>query len=680
MRSAAKQYKVKRKQALQAGGMVTSKEPWLIPRGKLARAVNIRLITTPYGDGKLALQAVTRPGTRRLSASPLPGGQAIKAHLRYLGVDFVAGDTGLYRLVDGEPVFICSLASAPELLPYRGKVMVLDGGYAKSVDPSDGYACSVLWDEDGYLWDWLDADLDAGQKLYSGSVTRFGIKDASPAFGPGAIPITQVSVWLSRVGSPTGSVLVKAYAADGTTLLGSGELTDLTTTLGTASTLQSLYLEAAAGQDLSTPQNTERYIVIEYASGDSSNCVQVHYANVSSGGKGVSYSGAWSLQAAKQPVMAVTPGLPPMASTGAVRDDRLWLAGGDWVDEADKSKAHYSGLGNCWSWGSRMYVGGSAGWIGVDRLDGGVINQITGWFGGLVISKSGRQSLHLISGRIPGEDLGVTRLFLDEGSQGKTLTQSGNSLLFLNDSVLALEGVQEFGDVRKLPRSQDIQDLVNQYQGEGAFSVYHRAHDQYFLQLPGLDSTLVLHLLPRAWTMYSWAGFVPTCFSHDDATTFIGADNGHLYCLEEDLTGVDGYLSGAEPGQSWQVELWGGMDDYGHPGLDKHFKNLSYDLSARLGCSGEIRFKRDFSKLVEDRLTRQLNEPLDDDVTVGELVSLIVGSDGELYSVGLGRARKGNQSINFVAKLAQVGLYLNPGGAPVYLGPVTLDLAPMGRS
>jgi hypothetical protein len=680
MKARQKQHTVKVVNFLPAGGIMTTVKPWLLPPNKVERAVNVLLVASTDDKGIVAIKGRSRPGTRRISGQALPNAEQVRAHLRLNSVDYLASDVNLYRLDGaGVPQLIGAVTVAPTLLEYLGYCVVLDGGYAKSVDPQNAYAYNVLWDTGGFMYSALDQTSASNISLYSGSTTRAGIKITLPSWGPGSIALNSVRAMLSKTGAPTGNATAKIYTADGSTLLATSANLDVST-LATSALQQTFAFASGA----SRTAGAQVIVVIEYSGGDASNKVNLHHATATAGHAITYTSPNWStVDTAKEPLMAVGPGLAPMALVGAGKNERLWLAGGG-ANNAEKSRLHYCYALDCNNWGGQLYQGGSAGWIGVARNDGGVINGLARYYEELYVSKGGdNKSLHAVTGSIPGEsgDLAVKPIFSQEGAiSGRTLAEVGNNLLFLEtDAVLAVESIPGggFGNVRKFPRSTDVADVVRENASEAAFAVYNRSHDQYWLQLAGLDYTLVYHELARSWTTYEWAGLTPTMFNHQDGQTFIGS-GGHLFLLDESVS-LDAYYGGT--GQVFAAELWGPMLDLGASYLDKEFKWLAYQLSARLGAYGTLSFRlrSDAGRQTSLDIIKDVLVPLDDDVTIGELTSLTVGQTAH-YPVGGAATVLAAHPLNFNANYCQVRLSLEPGGAPVFLGPVSLTVAILGRS
>ncbi len=685
MKASLKHSSTKAYNFLPAAGMRTTVEPWLLPTNKLAYASNVLLVAAEDERDELSVKARTRPGTRRLSTAALPEGEQVLAHLRLAGVDYLASDAHIYHLdSSGQPQLIGEVAAKPSLLEYLGYCLVMDGGYLETVDPQSAHAHNVVWDTAGFMADLLGEDpttSDGSISLYSGSITRAGFKTTLEDWGPGTVPLSSVKAYLSKTGSPTGNAVAKIFSEDGSSLLATSEnldVSELATTMSQQSLEADTPHQAQAGSTV--------IVVVEYSGGDASNKVNLHYKSAASGGQAITCTGStWSaVDASKNPMMTLGPGLSPKALVGKANYERIWC-GGAGESAAERSYLYYNYFNDLYNWGNKLYQGGSAGYIGVARHDGGEINGIVRYFWDLYVSKGGaNQSLHAVTGSNPDPDSGdlkVKAVFNNEGAAcGDSLAEIGNNILMLdNDALLAVEGIQGggFGDVRKYPASVDVANLITPEGAAGAFATYDRERDVYLLQLAGADYSLAYSALLRGWTYWRWAGLSPTMFNHQDGTTFIGS-GGYLYALDDGVGGRDGWFDSTDTGQGFEAELWGPMRSFDTPGAAKELDWLVYQLSARMGASGQVMIRTDYGKVEAPALTRKVLVPLDDDVAVGELGSIIV--EHWDYPVGSTSNRLQAQNLHFNAKLIQVGLRLRPGGAPVFLGPVSLNVVSLGRN
>ena len=676
MRASRRQAKRKPIKAIPAGGVCTVNEPWLIGSAKCQSAVNMMLIKGQDGKGGYRKQWRTRPGAGRITSQPLPDGRPVKAARLLKGTTYLASDQHLYRLDgQGAPLLVGEVATVPRLLAYAGLLVVLDGGYLKSVDPGDGHAYGILWDEDGFLWgDWGSGDAAGAWSLHAGGTTRAGFLVTAPAWGPGEIPLNEIRAALYKSGVPTGAVALQVWSADGATLLGTGTLQ--VEDLPSEALIQDVDIEAEAGRELTVAASEDRYVSVEFSGGDGNNAVHLQWAEASGAGAAVTWNGAqWQADGDKDPLLAVGPGLPPRASWGAVKSERLVVGGGNWPLAEDAAKLGYSGLNNPYKWGARQYNGADAGWIGVERGVGGSINGLVKFFTGLFVSKAGPASIHRLSGSVPGfeGDLRMDEIFQELGAlAGLSMANVGNNILFLADQVLGLEGVQGYGDVRQWPRSENVADLVELHKSENAFACYHANHDQYWLQLEGLPYTMVLHVLLGDWSFYLWEGFTPTCFLHQDDQTYVGGDDGHFYQVDDAVIGQDG-------GAEWsRCEVWGPMNDFGDGQRDKHVHGFGYMMSARMGATAKLRFKLDYQSIETGALQRDLSVPIDAGLTVKELTLPV--EDWIYPPTGQSQALK-HHDHQFVCKAVQAGVTdIDPGGDHVYLGSFVLDTALLGVS
>ena len=676
MKASRKQKRAKAKAVINPGGMVTAIEPWLIPATK-NELVNNMLYLVQVASKGLLIKARTRPGTRKISNTALPNDEELKAHLKLGSNHYVASDDNIYYL-DGsnDPQLIGTVAQAPYLLEFKGYCIVLDGDYSKYIDPDNSHAYATIYDDGGYMWNWLDSGDTSGYwSLYSGSMIRAGFKDTSPAWGPGSISFDKVVLYLSKTGSPTGNITIKIFDSDGTTLLDSDVID--AASLSTEAVLFTVDTLSAA-----TNQSTDRYVIAEYSGGDVSNCVNVHYVSATSG-KAYTYTGSWSADTAKNPNIAVGPGLAPKAIWGVEHKERLMLMGGGATNN-DKSKQHYSDANDLFNFGGQTYQGGSAGWIGVARPDGGRITQAAAYYENLVIMKGGDNlSTYLFSGATPGTDgdFELNRVYKDVAAIGRTLCEVGNNVLFMaTEDVLAMDAIPGggFGNIRKDTKSDDISDLILAYGDAEAFAVYNRLHDQYWLQLSGLGYVLVFNVTAKSWMKYTFSGFTPSCFSHFDDTTYIGATDGNLYKLDDTVPQRDGYVDGDDTGSDYSATIWGAMQDLDAPNHDKDYKVLTFEMSARFGAQLSLEVKTDYSKSANPNLARSFLIPIDDDVTKAELAA--ISKEEWIYPKGGLDNRLARHDLNFNARLAQFGMTINPGGEPVYLGPVQVDAAILGSN
>lgn len=655
MRAARRQRKAGRLNLLPAGGLCSVLEPHLIGGGKLADCVNLMLAKSPDGRGGWRLELTDRPGLVRVTAEPLPG--PVVAVCVAAGRTYLATAEALYRLDEtARPVSLGSVEAAPKITPFRGLVIASDGGFVKAADPADAYAFGILCDRDNWLWGELTAPAAGSYSLHAGGITAAGCRFTAPAWGPGRIPLERLTAMLAKSGEPVGNLRLAVYDADGQTLLASGELA--AGDLPTEPLQAEAELVAAPGQAAVTPAGAVRHAVVEYAGGDAANCVRLAFGSAAGEGEAVTGGpGAWTADAAKTPLLALWPGLPPEADCAAAYYDRLYLGDGD--------KLHYSGFGDPRAWGARVSEGGQAGHFRLGRQ--GRINALAGWYGELFASLAGDKAVWRISGSTPGADgdLAGRALFEQEGdASGRAFTPVGDNLLFLDGQVLGLVGVNGFGDVRRWPKSDDVADLLAGDQS-GAFACWDRPRDLWLLHLPGRPYSLALHILTGLWSKFAWAGITPTALEHWEGVTYLGGDDGHLYRLDPAAVGHDA-------GREFEVSAWGPELDAGEPGRDKHFRELVWRLSAKGGARGRLLFRIDGGAPLEE----DLDSPMSGALTLGQLAGALLGDctwplTAQARAEGLG-------FLGAVGRTVQAGIRLDPAGGHLRLGAVNLDYALLG--
>lgn len=144
-----------------------------------------------------------------------------------------------------------------------------------------------------------ETNYDSDQQLYAGGATG----SAQSVTGDGN-KLTSVSLYLRKVGSPTGNAVVKLYAHSGTfgsssvptgAALATSKNLDVSS-LGTSYAVKKIDFDDS---EFYTLVNATKYcIAIEYSGGDSSNRLEVGYdAGGSHGGNKATYTGSWSADA-----------------------------------------------------------------------------------------------------------------------------------------------------------------------------------------------------------------------------------------------------------------------------------------------------------------------------------------------------------------------------------------------
>ena len=400
-------------------GINLSKSDKQLSPGELRTAINWK-----YSDfGRL----ITREGVKKVTTSALASGKYVK-NLTYVpgSTNYtyaISDDYKLYRLTGSEPTLaynasLGTLEGDAIIVPFNGYGIILDGSYIKTVQ---GTAVAMAYDDgtEGFLYTNHCGENDASTNLYSGSVTRVGSLVTTPTWDSGyTIPLTQIEIWLSKTGSPTGTITAYIYNSDGTSLLG--------TSTGTLEAAKLTMNGAKKKFVFETPYNMERttaYIFcIGYSDGDSSNYITVYATAESSGGKQYQYAGSWAAVATKSPLIAIKPGLPPKGSFGDVKDTRIFIGG----DPDNPGYVWFSNTGTVFDWSTAF----SAGYVGAVDEDANnyEIGAIVAHYGDLyVFGKKEQPYLCKLTGSTP-EEFSLPPLFQYISADHRTLISVVNDI------------------------------------------------------------------------------------------------------------------------------------------------------------------------------------------------------------------------------------------------------------
>lgn len=328
-------------------------------------------------------------------------------------------------------------------------------------------------------------------------------------------------------------------------------LTKLTTTAGTGSSIKGIYYSPVNNETL-VASGTKLY---KYASNSvteigtlSGTGDRVHMLDfngktyVASGGILQVYDGSTLSNCTN----TGTNDVPPDATYLLVRRDRLFVA-----CETDSS-LYYSGSYDAGDWGGGESADG--GIIHVRKNDGAKISGLAQVDSNVVIFKSRMEitgspqpcSLSLLTGTVPIE---FAIKDVREGTSciaPHTIAPALNDVFFCgNGGVYALSQVRNYTDPRSFPLSLKIH---NNYIFTTPYCAsYSPRRGMYFLVTNG--NTFVFHTGMKAWFMWKFAGITPTYVANSsDNSVLFGADNGHLYKLDD--TGLQYQDDGTNP--SWQ--------------------------------------------------------------------------------------------------------------------------------
>lgn len=459
----------------------------------------------------------TRPAVVSHISDPTTSNAAYKVHKqisiggtnRELIID--ANDV-LYYNNSGTLTTIGVLEGEPIIFPFKNVAIICDGSYLKFLDGVAGANLKMAYDSgtgsSGFQFDNRSLTNDTSLALGNGTNTRVSTKFTSQAWTSGwTIPPTTVHAYLSKTGSPTGNLLMVLRKVSDDSVLATKTMLDVSTLTGTATE----YTETFESGDITTQMSPsiEYYISLEYSGGDVSNYVVVHCYNVGSGGDAYHYAGSWSADAAKNPLMALRPGMPPKCSFGKVYKARLHLAG-------DPDNKGYDWVSN-----SNSYLDFStpnqAGYIGAvdDGNNSYEIGAMAVLYNDLyVYGTQDEPYLCKLTGDSPS-DFKLPPLYQNIWTTKKLLVSSKNDLWSTSsDGTDALSGVQEYGDTRTFSQSDPIADKLRDCcDTDTAFCEYWPEKGLYLLVMPAYHRILAVNTklaVPEPTgigTRYPWGEF-----------------------------------------------------------------------------------------------------------------------------------------------------------------------------
>ena len=514
----------------------------LLP-GELLTATNWK-----YGDfGKLQ----TREGVKKITNAAL-GSSKYPKHISYIPVGsnayiyVVADDYKLYRLTGSEPslaygTLLGTLEGDAIVVPFNGYGIVLDGSYIKTVQ--GGAADLALAYDDGtgssgYQYTNICGVYDASTNLYSGSVVKCGSRVTTQAWDAGyTIPLTTIKIWLSKTGSPTGTITAYIYDAAGSNLLQTSTGTISASDLTTNPTEQTFVF----GNTYDMVLSTNYIFCVGYSGGSASNYITVHATAEASGGKQYQYTvaGGWAAVSTKSPLIGIKPGKPPKGSFGSVKNNRLFVAG----DPDNPGYVWFSNIGSAFDWSTTD----GGGYVGA--IDGDANNYEVGaliaHFGDMyVFGKEEQPYLCSLTGSTPSA-FALPPLFQYISTNHKCLVSVVNDIWCASgDAVNALSGVQEYGDIRAFSEGDPIKPKIRDYFSTAAFAGYNPKDGQFMLKLASYPNILVCHTKhPMVadgrkrypWTEYLLKNLTPSSFASFNNKFYIGCTDGNMYVLDSSL-------------------------------------------------------------------------------------------------------------------------------------------------
>jgi len=501
----------------------------------------------------------TRPGLKKCSS--VACGAAIKV-IAYIPIGsstyifLVDADNKLYKCTGSEPSIdpgsaIATLSGQPTILPFGGYAVIMDGNRLKV---TQGSAVTLCYDDgngvNGHIYTNLCGTDDGSTALYSGSTTRVVQAITTPAWEAGyEIVPTKCEVWISKEGAPAGTFTINIYDTTGGTLYATSDSYTADDLTEYAKKLSIDFASANfAGGFTGYEPSTAYRVGVVYASGDATNYVKVHHSSIAAAGGYYYYDGSWHADTTKDVLIGPQPGLPPKASFGIAKENRLFVAG----NPDYPGLVFYPAQGDLFDWSSSELAGE------IEVIDDDANNFPVGALAEflktlLVFGKKQQPFLAALTGDSPA-DWSLPELYDGLWTHQEALSILPNELIFGMDANLhRLSGIQEFGDLRAYGMADPIESLFKSYFDTDAFSGYHPAEGQYLTKLSGYDPVLVFHLKhayqdPRTGrtffpcTDYSFNidGWEPTAFRGFNNRLYVGGDDGHLYRLDDTIVNDNG--------------------------------------------------------------------------------------------------------------------------------------------
>ena len=555
----------------------------LLSPGECTEALNLRVNESG--------QFVTREGLKRITLNPCSG--AVK-EIRQLQIGsskyifLVDANFALYKCSGTEPNLnpgspITTLDGDATLEGFNGFGVVMDGGYLLK---TQGTSVALAYDDGegtgGYHYSNLCNQNDTTKDLYSGAITKAGSTFTTTSFGSRTLPLVGLDVWLSKTGSPTGTVSAKLYNSLGDTLLSTATTTyDISTDILSNATKKRFTFPGTYG----LAADTSYIIAVEFSGGDASNYLSVHGKTVSSSGDCEYWNGStWTNDTTIDTGLGVKPGLPPKASFGTSRNLRFFL-----VSDDSPGRLYYSNLGSILDWSSPTnvlttnvdYDQTGGGYVGVidDDADNFPVGALVPFFGDLLVfGKKDQPFLTRLTGDSP-YFYQLTPLFKQIETTKRAIQALKNDVWFVGHrNVYNLRGVQQYGNFETYSPGNPIKNLIEDWWDEDVFTGYDPRTNQLLIKLTGYSKVLVCHLAtptadkvgnPRyIWTHYQYKNLTPSAFGIVDGELCIGCTDGHLYKPDSSLV--------QDNGSAFDVTLKTGIVEF--PFQPQTFSNYWFEI------------------------------------------------------------------------------------------------------
>lgn len=631
-----------------AKGLITRIPPHLLSPDEFESFKNFYLIPKdPRGENLLI---GSRPGLLKVTtATTNDKGIECGAYIQIGGTFYyllVDTDHKLYSCTGSEPSLNPgsaktlpsgdnALEGEAQIVPFNDQAIILDGSYIKVWDGSN---LTLAYDNGTgsrarMVHQSCETLADANSVNLDNSNTRAGEQITTDSWTSGyTIPLTKVKFWLSKTGSPTGTISCKIYNSDG-----SSELATATTTFNIATEVtenEKLYtfeFSLSATQDLSP--STSYIIAVVYSSGDGSNYLTVHGYSKASGGKQYYHDGSWHNVSTAGMAIDVYPSLPPKGSFGAVKSGRLFVAG----DPDNEGYVWFGNENSVLDW-STSDGGGYVSAIDNSANSFPVGALVTHFKELIVIGKSEQPYISILTGDSPSEySLPPTQQHV-AGNQKSVIPLPNDIIVTSEAGTTGLKGVEAKGDLRTYPASRQIQDIVRDNWDTDAFAGYISKDGLYVLKLSGLSDLYVCHtaLPDTPWAKWTLANSVtPTCFFMGQNTLYMGGSDGNLYRFDYDeYQDQDG--QGDKNSLTFEVKTGVLESSFGEALVRHYYANVSREVS-----SYKIKFyvsgggvKRSIDVVPAQRVQQNRVNVVGDSIQI-ELDSFSITAPFEIHGVAL---------------------------------------------
>jgi hypothetical protein len=469
----------------------------------------------------------------------------------------VSDDFKLYSITgaEGSMAFnaaIATLDSSCVIIPFSGYAVLCDTGYLKYYN---GTAVKIMYDDGtgsgGYYSNKLTGSVDGSKGLYVTSSHFAGNIITTPNTGY-AWPVTQITAWLKKVGTPTGgstAVTARIYKVSDNSLIATSTTSYDPATFSTNAAV--FDFDFASGTELLNYTPYRFGIFYNDAGSTSTDCVKIEYTSVASGGLSSFFDGtSWTTNGARDLMIGVKPGLPPKAGFGCVAHNRLHV-----VDPDAPGRLKICAPGDGFDW-STPTLAGSVNSID-DSANSFPIGAVVEKYGDIWIFGKAKQAyLAKLVGSSPAD--WVIKLSGQEAHTSHLSIQDTVDDLYFASSFNCnnMAGTEQYGDIRAGGVGNPVKNLFETYWTTvDAFSGYWGRTGQYFIYLPTYG-TMVCHTKDgsKRWTRYTYKNLTESAYFGADTNFYVGCTDGNLYRLSSSLF--------SDAGVAYDVTMEGGIGEF----------------------------------------------------------------------------------------------------------------------